>query len=74
MNPIDFRKKKAHEIQDLLGKLSSLDDTSYSSENKDRLFRTYQAQIERLGAILSSPSLQRLCSIREPSTRERPES
>jgi hypothetical protein len=39
MTPIDFRKKKALEIQDPLNKLSSLDGTNYSSdENKDRLF------------------------------------
>jgi hypothetical protein len=41
MTPIEFREKKTHEIQGLLEKLSSLDGTSYSSENKDRLFRTY---------------------------------
>jgi hypothetical protein len=74
MTPIDFRKKKALEIQDLLEKLSSLDDTNYSSENKDRLFRTNQAQIERLGAILNSASLQRLCSIGKSAGGERPES
>jgi hypothetical protein len=74
VTPIDFRKKKALEIQDLLNKLSSLDDTNYSSENKDRLFRTYQAQIERLDAILTSSSLQRLCSSRDPAAGERPES
>jgi hypothetical protein len=74
MTPVDFRRKKAREIRDLLEKLSSLDETNYSSENKDRLFRTYQAQIERLGAILSSPSLQRLCSPGEPAAGERPES
>ena len=41
MTPIEFREKKTREIQELLEKLSSLDGTSYSSENKDRLFRTY---------------------------------
>jgi uncharacterized protein (DUF849 family) len=63
MTPSDFREKKTHEVQELLRKLSSLDEMSFSAENKDRLFRTYQAQIERLSAILSSPALQRLCSI-----------
>jgi hypothetical protein len=62
MTPIEFREKKTHEIQQLLEKLSSLDGTSFSSENKDRLFHTYQRQIERLTVIVSSPSLERLCS------------
>jgi hypothetical protein len=62
MTPIEFREKKTREIQELLEKLSSLDGTSFSSENKDRLFHTYQRQIERLTVIVSSPSLERLCS------------
>ena len=62
MTPIEFREKKTHEIQELLEKLSSLDGTSYSSENKDRLFRTYQRQLERLTVVVSSPSLEQLCS------------
>jgi hypothetical protein len=62
MTPIEFRDKKTHEIQEILGKLSSLDSTSFSPENKDRLFCTYQRQLERLTAIVSSPSLERLCS------------
>jgi hypothetical protein len=70
MTPNDFRKKIALEIQGLLEKLSSLDRTSCSPENKDRLFRTYQAQIERLSGVLYSSSLQRLCS-GEPASEER---
>ena len=62
MTPIEFRAKKTREIQELLEKLSSLDGTGFSPENKDRLFRTYQRQLERLAAIVSSPSLERLCS------------
>ena len=62
MTPIEFRAKKTLEIQELLEKLSSLDGTGFSPENKDRLFRTYQRQLERLAAIVSSPSLERLCS------------
>ena len=62
MTPIEFREKKTREIQQLLEKLSCLDGTSFSSENKDRLFRTYQRQLERLTVIVSSPSLERLCS------------
>jgi uncharacterized protein (DUF1499 family) len=62
MTPIEFREKKTREIQQLLEKLSSLEGTSFSSENKDRLFRTYQRQLERLTVIVSSPSLERLCS------------
>jgi hypothetical protein len=62
MTPIEFREKKTREIQDLLEKLSSLDGTGFSAENKDRLFRTYQRQLERLAVIVSSPSLERLCS------------
>jgi hypothetical protein len=61
MTPIEFRAKKTREIQELLEKLSSLDGTGFSPENKDRLFRTYQRQLERLAAIVSSPSLERLC-------------
>jgi hypothetical protein len=62
MTPIEFRAKKTCEIQELLEKLSSLDGTSVSPENKDRLFHTYQRRLERLAAIVSSPSLERLCS------------
>jgi hypothetical protein len=49
MTPIEFREKKTHEIQEILEKLSSLDGTSCSSENKDCLFRTYQRQLEEVG-------------------------
>jgi hypothetical protein len=62
MTPIEFREKKTREIQELLEKLSCLDRTSFSSEKKDRLFRTYRRQIERLAVHASSPSLERLCS------------
>ena len=62
MTPIEFREKKTREIQELLQKISSLDGTGFSSENKDRLFRTYQRQLERLTVVVSSPSLERLCS------------
>jgi hypothetical protein len=62
MTPIEFREKKTREIQEILEKISSLDGTSYSSENKDRLFQTYQRQLERLTVVVSSPSLERLCS------------
>jgi hypothetical protein len=62
MTPIEFREKKTREIQELLEKLSCLDGTSFSSESKDLLFRTYQRQIERLAVLVSSPSLERLCS------------
>ncbi len=61
MTPIEFRAKKTLEIQELLEKLSSLDGAGFLPENKDRLFRTYQRQLERLAAIVSSPSLERLC-------------
>jgi hypothetical protein len=63
MTAIEFRDKKNREIQELLDKLSSLDGAGFSAERSDRLFRTYQAQIERLTAILDSPALERLCSI-----------
>jgi hypothetical protein len=62
MTPIEFRAKKTREIQELLEKISSLDGASCSSENKDRLFQTYQRQLERLTVVVSSPSLERLCS------------
>jgi hypothetical protein len=62
MTPIEFREKKTREIQELLEKISSFDGTSFSSKNKDRLFRTYQRQLERLTVIVPSPSLERLCS------------
>jgi hypothetical protein len=61
MTPIELREKKTREVQEILEKLASLDGTSLSSENKDRLFRTYQRQIERLTDVVSSPSLERLC-------------
>jgi hypothetical protein len=62
MTPIEFRAKKIREIQELLEKISSLDGTRFSSENKDRLFQTYQRQLERLTVVVSNPSLERLCS------------
>ena len=62
MTAIEFRDKKTREIQELLDKLSSLDQKGFSAERSDRLFRTYQAQIERLTEILDSPALKRLCS------------
>jgi hypothetical protein len=62
MTAIQFREKKLREIQELLEKLSSLEGASFSPENKDRLFRTYQRQIERLTVIVYSPTLERLCS------------
>jgi hypothetical protein len=62
MTPIEFREKKTREIENLLEKLSSLDGTSFSPEYKDRLFRTCQRQLERLTSVVSSPSLERLCS------------
>jgi hypothetical protein len=62
LTPIEFRENKTREIQELLEKLSSLEGTSFPPELKDRLFGTYQRQIARLSAILSSPALERLCS------------
>jgi hypothetical protein len=62
MTAIEFRDKKFGEIQELLEKLSSLEGASFSPENKDRLFRTYQRQIERLTAIVNSPAFKRLCA------------
>jgi hypothetical protein len=62
MTAIEFRDKKFGEIQELLEKLSSLEGASFSPESKDRLFRTYQRQIERLTAIVNSPAFERLCA------------
>ena len=62
MTAIEFREKKLREIQDLLEKLSSLEGANLSPEIKDRLFGTYQRQIERLNAIMNSPAFERLCS------------
>jgi hypothetical protein len=62
MTTIEFREKKLREIQDLLEKLSSLESASFPPEIKDRLFGTYQRQIERLNAIMNSPAFERLCS------------
>ena len=67
MTATEFRDKKTREIQELFEKLSSLEDSRFSPEMKDRLFRTYQCQIERLTAVLDSPALERLCSILKPS-------
>jgi hypothetical protein len=67
MTAIEFRNKKIREIQELLDKLSSLEDSRFSAEMSNRLFRTYQAQIERLTAIVDSPALARLCSISMPT-------
>ena len=67
MTVIEFRDKKTREIQELFEKLSSLEESRFSPEMEDRLFRTYQRQIERLTAVLDSPALERLCSISKPS-------
>jgi hypothetical protein len=67
MTVIEFRDKKTREIQELFEKLSSLEESRFSPEMKDRLFRTYQRQIERLTAVLDSPALERLCSFSKPS-------
>ncbi len=60
MTATEFRDKKTGEIQELFEKLSSLEGSSLSPEMKDRLFRTYQRQIERLTAVLENPALERL--------------
>src|SRR6266699_3241032 len=67
MKATEFRDKKTREIQELFEKLSSLEGSSLSPEMKDRLFRTYQRQIERLTAVLDTPALERLCAISKPS-------
>ncbi len=67
MTATEFRDKKTREIQELFEKLSSLEGSSLSPEMKDRLFRTYQRQIERLTAVLDNPALERLCSNSKPS-------
>jgi len=67
MTATEFRDKKTSEIQELFEKLSSLEESRFSPEMEDRLFRTYQRQIERLTAVLDSPALERLCSISKPS-------
>jgi hypothetical protein len=67
MTATEFRDKKTREIQELFEKLSSLEGSRFSPEMKDRLFRTYQRQIERLTAVQNSPALERLCSISKPS-------
>ena len=58
MTATEFRDKKTREIQELFEKLSSLEGSSLSPEMKDRLFRTYQRQIERLTAVLDNPALR----------------
>jgi len=67
MTVTEFRDKKTREIQELFEKLSSLEESRFSPEMKDRLFRTYQRQIERLTAVLDNPALERFCSISKPS-------
>jgi len=44
MTATEFRDKKTREIQELFEKLSSLEESRFSPEMKDRLFRTYQRQ------------------------------
>jgi hypothetical protein len=63
MTATEFRDKKTREIQELFEKLSSLEGSNLSPEMKNRHFRTYQRQIERLTAILDNPALERLCSL-----------
>jgi len=60
MTATEFRDKKTREIQGLFEKLSSLEESNLSPEMKDRLFRNYQRQIERLTAVLDNPALGRL--------------
>ena len=67
MTAIEFRDKKTREIQQLFEELSSLEGASLSPEVKDRFFRAYQRQIERLTAVLNGSALRRLCSSSKPS-------
>jgi len=73
MTPIEFREKKTRDKSSLKNyrlrpdfpqeaRRPPIDGTGFSPENKDRLFRTYERQLERLTVVVSSPSLERLCS------------
>jgi hypothetical protein len=67
MTAIEFRHKMICELEELLQKLITLDETTFSPEIKDRFSRTYRRQAERLTAVLDSPALARLCSGSKPS-------
>ena len=61
MTAIEFRLKKMRELEELLEKLASLQDSSFKPELKDRFCRNCLRQIERITEILDSPALARLC-------------
>ena len=62
MTAIEFRRKKMCELEALLEKLDSLNQSTLSPELKDLFTRTCMRQIDRITGILDNPALARLCS------------
>jgi hypothetical protein len=62
MTAIEFRLKKMRELEELLQKLASLEESTLKPELKDSFCRNCLRQIERITAILDSPALARLCA------------
>ena len=59
---IEFRRKKMCELEALLERLNSLQQSTLRPDLKDRFTRTCLRQIDRITAILDNPALARLCS------------
>jgi hypothetical protein len=59
---IEFRRKKMCELEALLERLDSLQQSTLNPELKDRLTRSCLRQIDRITGILDNPALARLCA------------
>jgi len=62
MTAIEFRRKKMSELEALLEKLDSVEQSTLNPELKDQFDRTCLRQIDRITSILDNPALARLCS------------
>jgi hypothetical protein len=62
MTANEFRRKKLSELETLLEKLASLEESGLQPELKELLSRSSLRQIERITGILDNPALARLCA------------
>ena len=62
MTANEFRRKKLSELETLLEKLASLEESGLQPELKELLSRSCLRQIERITGILDNPALARLCA------------
>jgi len=62
MTANEFRRKKLSELETLLEKLSSLEESGLKPELKELLSRSCLRQIERITGVLDNPALASLCA------------